>query len=342
MNILVTANKVPFNPGGADYHINGLANALKQHGYDTDLIRLPFTASPYACVDELMAFCASQNYTRFNNTEIDRLISLQFPGYGIQHPDHRIWVMHQHREVYELYSKQPQGNALSNLKAAVERFDNQAFATAKKLFANSQNVAARMQKYNGMTAKPLYHPPAGADQFYSDEEWGYIFYPSRLETLKRQSLLIQAAQFVKAPVKIIIGGTGPQARHYQAEIEQLQLTDRVRLIGRFSESEKYSLYAHALAVFFGPYDEDYGYITLESMLSGKPVITCTDSGGPLEFITQGETGLICEPEPEQLAAAIDQLWTNKARTRTMGMNAHEAYHQLGISWSTVVQALLTD
>ena len=35
----------------------------------------------------------------------------------------------------------------------------------------------------------------------------------------------------------------------------------------------------------GVYDEDYGYITLEAFFAGKPVITHTDSGGPLEFVT---------------------------------------------------------
>ena len=40
----------------------------------------------------------------------------------------------------------------------------------------------------------------------------------------------------------------------------------------------------ALGVIFPPLDEDYGYVTLEAMLAAKPVITCTDSGGPLEFV----------------------------------------------------------
>ncbi len=56
-------------------------------------------------------------------------------------------------------------------------------------------------------------------------------------------------------------------------------------------------YAHALGVIYPPTDEDYGYVTLEAMLAAKPVITCTDSGGPLEFVTNDETGLIAEPTP---------------------------------------------
>ena len=38
---------------------------------------------------------------------------------------------------------------------------------------------------------------------------------------------------------------------------------------------------------FAPFDEDFGYVTLESFLAHKPVITATDAGGPLEFVEDG-------------------------------------------------------
>jgi len=73
-------------------------------------------------------------------------------------------------------------------------------------------------------------------------------------------------------------------------IQHYGLSDRVRLIGLISQEELLAFYANCLAVFFGPFEEDYGYITLEAMLSAKPVITCNDSGGPLEFITHESGG----------------------------------------------------
>ena len=54
----------------------------------------------------------------------------------------------------------------------------------------------------------------------------------------------------------------------------------------------------------GVYDEDYGYITLEAFFAGKPVITHTDSGGPLEFVTHEHNGLVTEPNPVSLGNAI--------------------------------------
>jgi hypothetical protein len=82
--------------------------------------------------------------------------------------------------------------------------------------------------------------------------------------------------------------------------------------------------------------EDYGYITLEAMLSSKAVITCADPGGPLEFIRHGETGLIAEPSPEHLAAAMDQLWQDRESARRMGQAGRaltSRWASLGKTWS---------
>ena len=49
------------------------------------------------------------------------------------------------------------------------------------------------------------------------------------------------------------------------------------------------------------------------MLAGKPVITCTDSGGTAELVTDGVSGLVVEPQAEALAAAIDAPVVEPAR-----------------------------
>ena len=90
---------------------------------------------------------------------------------------------------------------------------------------------------------------------------------------------------------------------------------------------------------FTPVDEDYGYITLEAMLSAKPVITCTDSGGPNEFL-DASTGFVVEPEPARLAAALDELWENRPSAQRMGRQALERYHSMNIGWPHVVTTLL--
>jgi glycosyltransferase involved in cell wall biosynthesis len=118
------------------------------------------------------------------------------------------------------------------------------------------------------------------------------------------------------------------------------VADRVQWRGAVSEEEKRDLYAHSLGVLFPPLDEDYGYITLEAMLAQKPVITCTDSGGPLEFVVDRETGIVAEPTPESLASAMDDLWNDRERARQWGNAGRQRYSDLRIDWGNVLENLL--
>lgn len=340
MKVLVTANLVPFMRGGADYHIEGVARALREHGHEVELLRFPFRFQPEADIQHLMDYVETLDVTAPNGVAIDKVISLQFPGYGVQHPDHSVWVMHQHRAMYELWDDAEANAEQRRLRDAIHAFDNRHLARANRLFANSRRVAERLTTYNELTATPLYHPPFDAERFYCDEDWGYVFCPSRLESLKRQDLLIEAARYLSSPARILIAGDGGQRGRYQQLIERYGLKDRVRLTGRFDEAEKRAWYAHALAVFFGPRDEDYGYITLEAMLSGKPVITCEDSGGPREFVEHGETGWVLPADPQAIAAAIDEAWADRVRAAEMGRSGQAAYHRAGIGWQQVVARLL--
>ena len=68
--------------------------------------------------------------------------------------------------------------------------------------------------------------------------------------------------------------------------------------GHVSREDLVGLYAGCRAAFYAPDDEDYGYVTLEAMLARRPVVTCSDAGGPLDFVRDGDTGRVAEPTPE--------------------------------------------
>jgi glycosyltransferase involved in cell wall biosynthesis len=340
MNIIVTATHVPFIQGGAESHMQGLVHALKQAGHQVELIRIPFQFQPESQIHHTMDYLRQLDLSEPNGQRVDRLISLQFPTFAIRHPDHHIWVMHQHRAAYELYNERQATAEQRSLKEAIHQYDNHAFAQAKALYANSKNVAARLQKYNQVSAQALYHPPPQAEHLYVDQAQGYIYCPSRLEKLKRQDLLIQAAGLLKhSRLKFLISGNGGLQQQYQALIEQHGLQDKVILLGRVSDCQKRTLYANADAIFFAPHDEDYGYITLEAMLSHKPVITCTDSGGVLEFVKHQQTGWIVEPDPQQIADIIAQIEHNPEQAKRYGQQGYQSYQSHNISWQNVVQTL---
>ncbi len=341
MRIVIPSIQTPFIHGGATLMVNGLVKHLQLCGHEVDKVSLPFKFFPNDEIIDLMDYIKKLDFSSFSGYHIDKIIALQFPMYYVNHPNKILWLMHQHRSVYELFNSDSADISLVKLRETIHKNDSSILSSYNKRFSMCENVSRRLLKCNNISSIPVYHPPFNAEKFFCDDDLGYIFCPSRLETLKRQDLLIKAMKFVKTPVKAIIAGDGGQKDNYQKLICELRVENKVRLIGGISEAEKYVYYARSLAVFFGPYDEDYGYITLEAMLSSKPVITCYDSGGPLEFISENN-GFIVNPDPQEIAERIDELFLQRNLARKLGINANLSYKDKKICWDNVVNKLLME
>lgn len=346
MRIVIVTSKVPFVHGGAEVHAEQLRSALERAGHEVELMAIPFKwYPPEQILDHLMA-CRLLNLEESNGTPIDRVIGLKFPAYHIRHPSKVLWILHQFRTAFDLWggpeadlAYYPNGR---EIRDAILQVEQSLLPEARALFANSRNVADRLMEHCGIPSDPLYHPPEGADQFFNREPEDYLYFPSRLAPLKRQALVIEALAQCREPVRVVFTGK-PDTPGYARVLEQLaarfKVENRVEWRGRVSDAEKRSLYAGALGILFPPQDEDYGYITLEAMLSAKPVITCKDSGGPLEFVVDNETGLVTTAQAGELAAAMDRIWRERSFAIEAGKAGRKRYDDLGISWEHVVEVL---
>jgi len=166
--------------------------------------------------------------------------------------------------------------------------------------------------------------------------------PSRVNLTKRQGLALEAMEYVKSNMKLYIVGKPDRDEDYRqmmSYIEEHHLQDKVKYFDFVETEEKLRLYANARAVLFIPVDEDYGYITLEAMEAKKAVITASDSGGPLEFVENGKTGFIVEPDAADIARAIDELAASQAAARQMGEAGKQRILDMNISWDNVVREL---
>ncbi|CDM65842.1 glycosyltransferase family 4 protein [Pyrinomonas methylaliphatogenes] len=348
MRIVIATTQIPFVYGGAEVHAAELCSVLRKHGHEAEIVTIPFKWYPPEKILDHVLACRLLDLTETNGLPIDLLIGLRFPAYLIEHPNKVLWILHQHRSAYELWDHELSDmvhypNALS-IRDAIREIDRHFIKQAKAVFANSRNVANRLERFCGIKATPLYHPPRNAEKFYSADAEDFFFFPSRLCRPKRQELVLRAMALTRHPVKVRFAGVADHPL-YGEELQNLSrslgVSDRATWLGHISEEEKIVNYAHALAIIYPPIDEDYGYVTLEAMLAAKPVITCSDSGGPLEFVSDGETGLIVEPTPESLAAALDLLWEDRVRARLLGERGRARYTALGISWDKVLSSLLS-
>jgi glycosyltransferase involved in cell wall biosynthesis len=348
MRILIATVQVPFVRGGAEVLAEGLRDALHREGHQAEILAIPFKWYPPERILDHMLACRLLDLTESNGTLIDRVIGLKFPAYLVPHPNKVLWILHQHRTAYDLWDH-PLGDLINfpngaQVRDAIRLADQQLIPQAKAVFTIARNVSHRLKKYNGIESAPLYNPPSHAEMFRCADAQDYFFFPSRLTTIKRQELVLEALAQTREPVHLRFAGTADHPPYFdwlKERARKLKVHGRVEWLGHISEEEKYRLYAEAIGIIFTPADEDYGYVTLEAMLASKPVITCTDSGGPLEFIQNNETGLIADPTPQSLAMAMDALWKDRAQAVALGKMARVQYENLGISWQKVVRTLLS-
>ena len=342
MRVAIAMPQVPFVRGGAEFMAAELQKQLVIAGHQADIISLPFRFAPESEALAGIDAWQHQNFDRFDIGNVDRVIALKFPAYFLKHPELRIWMLHQHRTAYELADGPGADQSLqsSEVRHQIRSLDNECLAAQQKIFVISNTVGKRLHANNQVCSQTIYPPPPAEADLGPGLVYPYVFFPSRLESLKRQDFLIRAMQYIKTPVKALIAGEGGMYSEYASLIETLGLSDRVKLLGNVSRSAMINYYQNALAVCFTPFDEDYGFVTAEAMLCAKPVVTCADSGGPTELVVHGETGFVSAPDPECIAAAINELWHKRSRAIEMGRAGLAHYQSMNISWEYALNRLL--
>jgi len=340
--VLVCEAQVPFVQGGAEFHVRELVRQLREHGYETELVSVPFKWYPKS---EILAHAAAWrllDLSESNGRRIDLVIATKFPTYFARHPNKVAWLIHQYRAAYELAGT-PYSDFLHveddvALKERILALDTAMLRECQRLFTNSRNTASRVERFNGVPAQPLYHPPRLAARLHPGPAGSYVLSVGRLETVKRIDLVIRALAAAPNAVSLAIAGTGTQREALESLTASLGLTDRVRFLGAVDDDTIVDLYAGALGVIFPPFDEDYGYVTIEAFLAHKPVVTTTDAGGPNEFVVDGVNGFVCEPDPAAIGEAIGRLHDDRSRAASLGDAGYERARH--ITWTGVIERLV--
>jgi glycosyltransferase involved in cell wall biosynthesis len=338
MRVVVAAPQVPFVRGGAELMADDLLAALRTRGHDADLVTIPFKWYPGARVLDQAFLWRLVDLGEADGRPIDRVIATKFPAYCVRHPYKVAWVLHQFRQAYDYdrtelgqFSESPEDRAT---RRAIERLDAVALGEARRVFATSRNVAERLKRFNGIDAELLPHPPQSLPYRESESE-GFVLSVNRLDRAKRIDLLIEAAKR-EPSLRIVITGEGPD----RARLEQLAsgLDGQVTFAGRVGDDELVDLYARSLAVYYAPVDEDFGMVPYEAFLSGKPVITTVDAGGPLEIVHDRETGVVVAPDAAAIAEACAFLAANAAEASAWGRAGRALAER--VTWDACVDALL--
>lgn len=341
--IVICAAQIPFIRGGAEVLYESLRDELLRRGHRAEIVSLPFNWSSRLNIIQSALAWRMVDLTSAAGEPIDLVIATRFPSYLVRHPRKVVWLIHQFRQIYDL-----KGTRFSDFgdraedpgtEAMLRQFDQRALGEARARFSISRNTADRLARFNRLEAEPLYPPPALAGRYRSGDYGDYLFTVGRLDPMKRFDLLLRAVAAAKSPLRCVIAGEGPDRERLLELAHELGLDGRVELPGRISDERLLELYSGALAVFYAPFDEDYGYVTVEAFQSRRPVLTTSDSGGVLEFVSDGVNGFVSPPGAHrELGARIDRLAGDRALARRLGTAGAEKVAE--IHWDGVVERLL--
>ena len=344
MRVLVVTSSPPFIEGGHLVIARDLVGACRAAGHQADLIVTPQNRFGRQGAAYLAAWLTDVGVAA-DGTAVDQVISLRYPAFAVRHPRHTCWLNHTMREYYDLWPRFSASLSWKNtIKESIRRLAvHQADAHflhrgVARRFTISATVQGRLGRWGALDAEVL-HPPAPERAYRCDGYGDYIFAVSRLTALKRFDLLLEAlAQPHAQSVRAVIAGDGEERSRLLDQRRRLGLESRVEFVGRLSDAEMLDHYARCRAVAFLPFDEDYGFVTVEAFASGKPVVTCTDSGGPTELVTDGVTGRVTAATPSAVASALAGLMDDPAAAERMGTAARARGARL--TWPATVARLL--
>jgi glycosyltransferase involved in cell wall biosynthesis len=161
---------------------------------------------------------------------------------------------------------------------------------------------------------PVPEPPALPQQ-------PRLLFVGRLATGKGIERLLEAmAHLPEATLDVV--GDGDRRSAAESLARALGVVERVRFLGWRSEAETSAQYAAARVVVVpSVWPEPFGLVGIEAMARGRPVVGI-DRGGVAEWLEDGVTGLLSEPSPEALAAAVRRVLADGVAER-MGARARQ-------------------
>jgi len=164
---------------------------------------------------------------------------------------------------------------MSLCRKALQRWDVLSSERVHFFVANSDNIAAKIQRLYRREATVI-HPPVDMERFHIREvQESYYLVVSELVPYKRVDIAIEAFNRLKLPLKI--AGDGPLRRALQKKAGP-----NIELLGWVSDRTLSELYTSCQALIF-PGEEDFGIAPLEAQASGRPVVAYC-RGGVLESV----------------------------------------------------------
>lgn len=154
----------------------------------------------------------------------------------------------------------------------------------------------------------------------------------RLVEYKGFEYLIEAGKYLDNNFLILIAGSGPLFKRLKRRIENLNLKNKVMLLGRVDDITQLLKRCDVFCLPSVLRTEAFGLVLVEAMYFGKPLVTTDVKGSGMSYVNQhGVTGLVVPPrDPKALAEAFKKICDDRELYQKFSKNAKERFREFDI------------
>ncbi|GER90410.1 hypothetical protein KDW_45720 [Dictyobacter vulcani] len=150
------------------------------------------------------------------------------------------------------------------------------------------------------------------------EDRPLIIHVNRLSDEKRIDVLLDAMARMHTPAHLALISSGPAEAALRAQVERLQIQDRVSFLGFVRDSDLLSL-RHSAQLFVIPSEADLQSLAMmEAMACGLPIVAANAYALP-ELVHHQQNGFLFQPgNSEEMAFQMDLILQDKNLQASMG------------------------
>ena len=192
---------------------------------------------------------------------------------------------------------------------------------------------------NGTDIRPLSEEKSleVVEQYGLAGDESVLLFVGQINWKKNLRRVLEACAKLETPFRLMIAGQGPHEKEVRQLAEKLGIAERTVFTGHLTDPDTLNaLYRRADLFLFPSLYDTSGLVVREAAAMGTPSVTVQGSSAA-ECIVDGENGLLCADDSDDLARVVNAALADPDALRRMGQRARDT---IPIPWTKLVDDVL--